>query len=291
MPLNAPQEQGSGRKIVLVVDARPLRQFYTSIFLQRLKYQVIMARTADDAMLFLGLTSPLIVISNYDLPQVNGLELLKRVKQDQRTRSIPFIVYTSNRSPEVRKACEEAGCSAFQCHPCSLEELYATIQKATQVKPRRFVRLSTALNVAVGDERQPGGPCNDTITAISERGMFVSTAVPLAIGEILPFTFYLPNAPGWIIRLEGQVLFSHFGARKRNIPGMAVKFLRIGNQEREFIREFIKRELMEGIQPDQEHAYQAILREMTYEGTYSRAGNPNLPAGNLSSRHSGFLGS
>ena len=59
--------------------------------------------------------------------------------------------------------------------------------------------------------------------------------------------FHLPNAPGWFIRVEGQVLFSHFGADKRKIPGMAVKFLKIGDQEQEFVREFIKQELMEGI--------------------------------------------
>jgi CheY-like chemotaxis protein len=209
------------QQIVLVVDARPMRQFYTSLFLQRLQYHVITAKTAEDAMLFLGLTVPLIIIANYDLPHMTGLEFLKKVKHDHRTRSVPFIVYTSNRSPDVRNACEDAGCSAFLCHPSSLEELYATIQKAT-AKPRRFVRLSTALDVVVGAEHTDGGPRNNIITAISERGMFVNTSAPLALGEILPFTFHLPNAPGWFIRVEGQVLFNHLGAEKFKVPGMAV---------------------------------------------------------------------
>jgi hypothetical protein len=71
---------------------------------------------------------------------------------------------------------------------------------------------------------------------------------------VLPFTFHLPNAAGWPIRVEGQVLFSHFGENKRQIPGMAVKFLTIGDREREFVREFIKQELMEGIAPEQDAA-------------------------------------
>ncbi len=247
MPQSASKGKGSQQQIVLVVDARPMRQFYTSIFLQRLKYQVIMARTAEDALLFLGLTVPLIIITNYDLPQITGLELLKRVKHDRRTRSVPLIVYTSNRSPEVRQVCEEAGCFAFLRHPCSLEILYAAVQKATQAKPRRFVRLTTALNVVVGNERPATGAPGEIITAISERGMFVSASVPLALGKILPFAFSLPNAPGWIIRIEGQVLFSNFGENKAMIPGMAVKFLKIGDYEQSLVREFIKQELMEGI--------------------------------------------
>jgi len=250
LPQNAPKDTGPDKQIVLVVDARPMRQFYTSIFLQRLKYQVIMAKTAEDALLFLGLTVPLIVIANHDLPQMTGLELLKRVKHDQRTQNVPFIVYTSNRSPKVRQDREEAGCSAFLCHPCSLGELYAAVQKATRAQPRRFVRLTTALDVVVEDGRPVDDAGSNIITAISEQGMFVSTAVPLAIGKILPFTFHLPNAPGWLIRVEGQVLFNHVGANKRQIPGMAIKFLQIGDQEREFVRDFIRQELMEGLSPD-----------------------------------------
>lgn len=237
------------QQVILVVDARPMRQFYTSIFLQRLNYHVIMAKTAEDALLFLGLTVPLVIIANYDLPQTSGLELLLRIRRDHRTRDVPFIIYTSNRSPEVRQACEEAGCSAFLSHPCSLEDLYATLE-SSQKRPRRFLRLTTALDVEVGDGRSAESCRADVMTAISERGMFVNTPVPLTLGQVLPFTFHLPNAPGWPIRVEGQILFSHFGEHKRPIPGMAVKFLKIGEREQKFIREFIRRELMGGIAPE-----------------------------------------
>ena len=248
-PQPAQRDAPRQKQVILVVDARPLRQFYTSIFLQRLNYQVIMAKTAEDAILFLGLTVPLVIIANYDLPQMTGLELLLQVRRDNRTRGVPFIIYTSNRSPDLRQICEQAGCSAFLRHPCSLEDLYATVE-ASQKRPRRFLRLETALDVVM-DGRSLDGGTADLITAISERGMFVNTQVPLTLGMILPFTFYLPNAPGWAIRVEGQVLFSHFGENKRKIPGMAVKFLKIGDREQEFIREFIKRELMGEIAPEQ----------------------------------------
>ena len=209
-----------------------------------------MAKTAEDAVLFLGLTVPLVIIANYDLPQMTGLELLTQTRCDHKTRSVPFIIYTSNRSPEVQRACEDAGCSAFLRHPCSLEDLYPTIG-STLKRPRRFLRLTTALDVVVGDDRSPESGRGDVITALSERGMFVSMPVPLSLGMVLPFTFYLPNAPGWPIRVEGQVLFSHFGENKRKIPGMAVKFLKIGDRERECVRGFIRQELMEGIAPEQ----------------------------------------
>jgi two-component system chemotaxis response regulator CheY len=270
-PQDALHDKGAHQQLVLVVDSRTARQFYTSIYLQRLKYHVIMAKTAEDALLFTGLSIPRLVISSCDLPGMTGLELLKRLKRDKKMRCVPFIIYTSNQSPEIRKACEKAGCFAYLRHPCSLEELYATVQKATQAKPRRFVRLTTALDVVVGDGRPEDGAL---ITALSEQGMFVSAAVPLAPGKVLHFNFYLPNAPGWIIRVEGQVLFSHFGPDKLKIPGMAVKFLRIGDEERKFVREFIKQKLMEGIAPDQAQEDPAVHMELTAEGTDSGAEGP-----------------
>ena len=237
----------AAQQIILIVDARPQRQFYTSIFLQRLKYQVIMAKTAEDARLFLGLTVPRAIVADHDLPDMSGLEFLKSVRQDHRTRNVPFIFYTSNRDSEVQQACETAGCAAFLHHPSNLEVLYAAIQKATQAKPRNFVRLATALDVVVGDPRTMGAARQDLIIAISEQGMFVTTDAPLEHGSILPFTFHLPNAPGWFFRIEGQVLYAHAGADKRKLPGMAVKFLKMSDQERGFIKDFIKQELMDGI--------------------------------------------
>lgn len=243
------QKSASDQEIVLVVDARPMRQFYTSIFLQRLNYTVIMAKTAEDAVLFLGLTVPRVIIANYDLPQMTGLELLLQVRRDRRTRGVPFIVYTSNPAPDLPQICERAGCSAFLRHPCTLDDLYATIESTLQ-RPRRFLRLTTALDVAVGGPNPESGR-TELITAISERGMFVQTTEPLTLGMILPFTFFLPTAPGWAIRVEGQVLYSNFGEHKRKIPGMAVKFLKINGPEQELIREFIKQELVGGTAPEQ----------------------------------------
>jgi len=247
---DAGQDPAVNQQIILVVDARPLRQFYTSIFLQRLKYHVITAKTAEDARLFLGLTVPRTVVADYDLPDMSGLELLKGMRQDHRTRNVPFIVYTANKDLEVRQACETAGCAAFLHYPSSLEGLYAAIQRATQAKPRNFVRLATALDVVVGDSRMTGIARQDLSIAISEKGMFVSTNTPLEPGTILPFTFHLPNAPGWFFRIEGQVLYSHAGADKRKLSGMAVKFLKMSDQELAFLKDFIKQELMEGIVPE-----------------------------------------
>lgn len=241
------QNEAASQQIIVVVDSRPMRLFYTSIFLQRARHQVVMAKTAEDALLFLNLTVPRAVISDLDLPDMGGLQLLKRMKQEHRTRNVPFIVYTANRDPEARQECETAGCAAFLYHPAGPEELHATVEKATQVKPRKFVRLSTPLDVIVGDA---GAGREDLIVAMSEQGMFVSSNRLHEVGSIVQFTFHLPNAPGWFFRIEGQVLYVHAAADTRRLSGMAVKFLKMSDQERELLKDFIRQELLEGIAPE-----------------------------------------
>jgi len=235
------QKDAQEPKVVLVIDGKVKRQFYTSMHLQKMNYDVTMARTAEDALPFLELTVPLAVITNYDLPSMNGQVLFQYLKKDERTRNVPVIIYTSNQDPAVEKACKESGCAGFLRYPCSLDELYATVQRAAGGRPRKFVRLATRLEVVIEDIEEER---MDFISNLSEDGMFVSTTAPLPHGSIHTFSFYLPNAPGWVVRVQGQVLHMHLGSSPRKRQGMGVKFQKIGETERELLRDFIKKELM-----------------------------------------------
>lgn len=241
------KDQPKQKQVVVLIDGKAVRQFYTSIYLQRLDYHVIMARTAEDAMLFLELTVPLVVITNYDLPAMSGLELLEHVKQEESTRNVPVVIYTGNGDPAIQQACEEAGCAGFLRHPCTLDDLYAMVQKAIGVRPRKYVRLNTRLEVIIEDAADDR---LDFISDLSEEGMFISSTAPLPYGSIHTFAFHLPNAPGWVVRAEGQVQHMHPGPGRRKSPGMGVRFLRIGEREQALVKDFIRHEMKEGLAPD-----------------------------------------
>jgi len=239
-------ESRRDKDIILVIEGRISRMFYTCLYFQRLDYIVITAKNAEDGLACLRMTVPRIIIANVDLPDMNGLELLKQVKRRDSVRHVPVLFYTSNKDPKMQEECEDAGCAAYLRHPATLEDLYAAIQKSLN-KPRRFVRLDTYIEVTVGDgitsdsyERM------DYITAISEGGMFVSTKDPLPYGSISPFMFHLPTAPGWIFKVEGEVVYSK-SSENGKYPGVGVKFLKIGNDEREMIRDFIRVKMLEGV--------------------------------------------
>lgn len=61
--------------------------------------------------------SPDLVILDLRIPKVDGLEVLKRVRQDERTKMIPVVVLTSSDAEDDMKASYEAGANSFVRKP------------------------------------------------------------------------------------------------------------------------------------------------------------------------------
>jgi two-component system cell cycle response regulator DivK len=231
--------------IILVVDGDPVSQFYTCLFLQRFNYQVISVRTAEEALVIMELTIPLIIITEVILQQMNGIDLLKHVKQNPRTRNVPVLIYTAVRAEAQRDLCQAAGCAGYLVHTSDQRPLYEAVQQATEPKPRHFIRLKTWLDVMV---TAPGSRDQTAlVTAISEHGMFVSTQQPLLNRTTAVFTLYLPNAGADGIRLQGKVLYSHAVPGTGKSQGMGVKFLQVRPDDVAMIKAFIENKLMSEI--------------------------------------------
>lgn len=236
--------------IILVVDGDPVSQFYTCIFLQRLNYHVISVRTAEEALVVMELTTPLVVITEVILQQMSGVDLLKHMKQDLRTRNVPVLIYTAVKAEAQRDLCQATGCAGYIVRTSDHNPLYEAIQQATEPKPRHFIRLKTWLDVIV---TAPGSRDQKAlVSAISEHGMFVSTEQPLLKMTTAVFTLYLPNAGASSIRLQGMVLYSHAAPGPGKNQGMGVKFLQVQPADGAMIKAFIEDNLMSGIVTDRQ---------------------------------------
>ena len=231
--------------IVLVIDGDPVSRFYTCLFLQRVNYHVISVRTAEEAMVIMELTTPLIIITEVTLQQMSGVDLLKQVKQDPRTRNVPVLIYTAVKAETQRALCQAAGCAGYLVHTSDHNLLFEAVQQATEPKPRHFIRLKTLLDVIV---TAPGSRDQAAlISAISEHGMFVSTQQPLPKGTTAVFTLHLPDAGANGLRLQGKVIYSHAAPGPGKDPGMGVKFLRLQPNDDAMIRALIENKLLNEI--------------------------------------------
>ena len=239
------------KQFILVVDGNTVSELTTSIILQRLDYHVFAVKTAEEALTVISIASPQLVLTEVTLPQMNGIDLLQKLKEEKRTKNIPVIIYTRQQDPTIRQVCLKAGCAGYLISPAAPDQLYESIQRVTESTPRHFVRFHTYLDIIVGTEGIPGYRARkEKVSALSVNGMYVNTVKPLPFGTILPFTIFLRDTPGGSINIEGKVLYSYSYDGRVGIvkqPGMGIKFTKIRVEDQALIKSFIQEKLMEGI--------------------------------------------
>lgn len=72
---------------------------------------------------------PRVILLDLKMPKVDGIEVLRRVKSDERTRSIPIVVLTSsNEDPDVA-TCYELGVNSYIVKPVGFEGFYKAVSE------------------------------------------------------------------------------------------------------------------------------------------------------------------
>ena len=76
-----------------------------------------------------GAEQPRVILLDLKLPKLDGLEVLRRLKSDDRTRSIPVVVVTSsNQDPDIKTA-YELGANSYVVKPVDFESFMKTMSE------------------------------------------------------------------------------------------------------------------------------------------------------------------
>lgn len=70
-----------------------------------------------------------LILLDLNLPILDGYEILRRLKEDPRTRSIPIIVLTTTDNPREVDRCYELGCNVYITKPVEYSNFTDAIQK------------------------------------------------------------------------------------------------------------------------------------------------------------------
>lgn len=72
---------------------------------------------------------PKVVLLDLKLPKVDGIEVLRRIKSDDRTRKIPVVVMTSSREDRDLAACYELGVNGYVVKPVEFEDFARAVSE------------------------------------------------------------------------------------------------------------------------------------------------------------------
>ncbi|MDZ7991405.1 MAG: response regulator [Nostoc sp. EfeVER01] len=117
-------------KVVLIVDdAISLRQTL-SLTLQKSGYQVIQAQNGVEALEKLQLHPEIkVVVSDLEMPRMNGFELLSNFRQYTNLAKIPVVILTSRSAEKHRQLAQELGAKAYLTKPFLEHEFISKIKE------------------------------------------------------------------------------------------------------------------------------------------------------------------
>lgn len=72
---------------------------------------------------------PLLLLLDINMPRVDGVEVLRRVKADPKTDEIPVIMLTTTDDPREVKRCYEVGCSCYVTKPVDYDRFVEAVRR------------------------------------------------------------------------------------------------------------------------------------------------------------------
>ena len=119
-------------KTVLVVDDSASIRQVVSMTLKGAGYQTIEARDGKDALSKLAGNRVHLVISDVNMPNMDGITLLKELKQRPDTKFTPVIMLTTESEASKKEQGRAAGAKAWVVKPFAPEQMLAAVAKLIQ---------------------------------------------------------------------------------------------------------------------------------------------------------------
>jgi len=130
----AEQSSDSSPLVLVVDDFQDNREMFAE-FLSLSGFRVAEASTGREAIDRSFELLPDVILMDLSLPELDGWEATRQLKNDPRTQHIPIVALTGHALADHSREAREAGCDAFLTKPCLPEVLVVEIRKMLERKP------------------------------------------------------------------------------------------------------------------------------------------------------------
>ena len=120
--------------MILVVDDDPLLRYLIQTTLETPVQRVVQAEDAEEALRLIGQCVPDVILLDFHMPGMSGMELAERLRAEAATASVPIIMLTGDAGGRV--AAEAAGLAQFEflTKPFSPMQLVQKVDAAMKLR-------------------------------------------------------------------------------------------------------------------------------------------------------------
>ena len=114
---------------ILVVDDDKTTRKLLSLYLKAKGYEVVTAENGLDAMEKLGTENINLVVTDMNMPYMDGIELTKNLRADDSWKDLPILMVTTEADDDERKKAYETGVDDYLVKPANAEQNSDSIKK------------------------------------------------------------------------------------------------------------------------------------------------------------------
>ncbi|MFA5276392.1 MAG: response regulator, partial [Candidatus Omnitrophota bacterium] len=122
-----------GKPVILVVDDQLQNIELLEAYLVPQGYEVFRASSGEEAMEKLSNNSIDLVLLDIMMPKMSGLEVLEKIRVNEKTKAIPVVMVTALKETEDKVKALEAGCDDFISKPFDKVELLARVKSILKI--------------------------------------------------------------------------------------------------------------------------------------------------------------
>lgn len=116
------------KQILIADDSESIREIL-AFSLENAGYQVLVAKDGLDALRFFDGSPIDLLLTDYHMPNLNGLELIVKIRQIENYKFMPILVLTTEKQVEIIREARDSGATGWLLKPFNTEKLLQTLRK------------------------------------------------------------------------------------------------------------------------------------------------------------------
>ena len=116
-------------ELILIVEDNEKNRKLVRDVPQHKGYRTAEAETAEEGIRLAQESRPALILMDIQLPGMNGIEALGRLRADPKTKKIPVIAVTASAMTQDRQKIMAAGFDGYQSKPINVKEFVAAVRE------------------------------------------------------------------------------------------------------------------------------------------------------------------